>query len=73
MISKTAFESLPHKCGTPNCNYKRLKNREYFRARVAGLPEQMLFLPTKSRARRTGFTMQGAANGQQQTIRPESS
>jgi hypothetical protein len=53
MISKTAVESLPHRCGTPNCNYKRLKNREYFRAQLAGLDqEKTLFLSTKSRSRR---------------------
>lgn len=57
MISKTALESLPHKCDTPNCNYKRLKNREYFRARKAGLPESILFLPTRNRAKRTGFKL----------------
>lgn len=57
MISKDAFESLPHNCGTPNCNYKRLKNREYFRARALGLdPNKTLFLPTKSRAKRTGVS-----------------
>lgn len=73
MISKTAFETLPHNCGTPNCNYKRLKNREYFRARALGLnPENVLFLPTKSRAKRTGVSLapaalelKAAANGQQ--------
>lgn len=52
MISKTAVESLPHQCDTVDCNYKRLKNREYFRARLADMPEDVLFLPTKSRARR---------------------
>lgn len=57
MISKTALESLPHDCGTVDCNYKRLKNREYFRARKAGLPESILFLPTRNRARRTGFSL----------------
>ncbi|MFA5172571.1 MAG: hypothetical protein WC426_13500 [Sulfuriferula sp.] len=57
MISKTAFESLPHNCGVADCNYKRLKNREYFRARAQGLPENVLFLPTKSRAKRVGFSL----------------
>jgi len=59
MIRKTAIESLPHNCGTPNCNYKRLKNREYYRADIAGkhlVPESdpgyVLFLPTRSRQRR---------------------
>lgn len=52
MISKTAFESLPHNCGTVACNYKRLKDRAYFRARAMGLPETVLFYDTKSRARR---------------------
>lgn len=47
------LRSLPHQCDTMNCNYKRLKNREYYRARAAGLnPSEVLFLPTKSRARR---------------------
>lgn len=63
MISKHAVESLPHQCSTPNCNYKRLKNRAYFRASLAGQHPQkaddpgwndpkVLFLDTKSRARR---------------------